>query len=140
MTLKPIAKPSTRRFPRMLAYPILLSIPIAGIYGGIRLGSIDSISNVALASQNGTPVENWTLFFLSLGIVSFMYLTHSYAHGTWRVRPASLITALVSLAALLLFGAWGLYGLTAISLMSFAFYWRKRRSQTQTQAVRDNAR
>jgi len=124
----------------VLAYPILLSIPIAGIYGGIRLGSIDSMSNFALVSQNGTPVENWTLFFLSLGVVLFMYLTHSYAQGTWRVRPAPLIAALVSLAALLLLGAWGLYGLGAASLMSFAFYWCKRRWQTQTPEVRDDAR
>jgi len=140
MTLEPVAEPSPRRFPRILAYPILLSIPIAGIYGGIRLGSIDSFADVALVSQNGTPVENWTLFLLSLGIVLFIYLAHSYAHGTFRVRPASLVTALVSLAALLLFGAWGLYGLTAICFLSFAFYYHKRRSQTQTPDVRDNAR
>lgn len=132
MTLNATDEPSPRRFPRALAYPILLGIPIAGIYGGIRLGNIESIAVLAPASQNDTPVENWTLFLLSLGIVLFMYLAHIHAHRTVRVSPASLVAALVSLAALLLFGAWGLVGLGAVGILSFTLYYRRRRSRIQT--------
>ena len=122
---------SPRRFPRTLAYPMLLGIAIAGIYGGIRLGSIESIASVALASQNHTPVENWTIFLLSLGIVLFMYVGHIHAHRTLRVSAASLVAALGSLAALLLFGAWGLCGVVAVRGFSFALHAWRRRSRVQ---------
>jgi hypothetical protein len=104
----------------VVAYPLLLSLPIVALVGGIRLGKSDALSHVALLSQRGTPVENWTLFLISIGIVGFLYLGHCYETGTYRVRLGAVAVATGSSAALLLFGAWGLYGATVAAGILYA--------------------
>jgi hypothetical protein len=134
MTLANDVETPGKRFPRALAYPFLLVVLIGGIFGGIRLGSSELGSTVALASQNDTPIENWTLFFIGIGIVMFLYLERSYAQRNFAVSLTSLLVALAALLALLLFGAWGLGGFTVACILVYVGYylnWRlpNRRSQ-----------
>ncbi len=75
-----------------------------------------------LSSQNGTPVENWTLSLIAASIAIFMYLSWAYGNRTFRARPATFLLVLFYIAAIFLFGVWGLYA-TAIPSVLCLFVW-----------------
>jgi len=108
-----------RSVSRWIAYPLLLMLPIACIYGGIRLGSAGVASGFMLASHNHTPVENWTLSLITLGVAAFMYGYWAYSNHTFRFSIGSFILVIAYAAMMFVFGAWGLYGLFAVLLVWF---------------------
>jgi hypothetical protein len=127
MTLQPTSSRPAREVPRALAYPLLLCIPIVALLGAIKLVQKEALSRVAVLSQHGTPVENWMLFLIAVGIVGSLYLGHCYAHRLYRVPQSVVVTAIVSFVALLVFGAWGLYALVSINMLWYAIARRHRR-------------
>jgi len=135
MTLSSDTAVPVRRFPRALAYPFWVVVLVCGIFGGIKLGGSQIASRVVLASQNDTPVENWTLFLLGIGVVMFFYVDHLYAHRSFRVPLAPMFVAVAALAALLLFGAWGLGGIAVACVLTYVAYYLRWRLRTQRSQV-----
>jgi len=115
---------SAREVSRWLAYPLLFVVPIGCIYLGIKLGSAEVGARLMLSSQNGTPVENWTLSLIAACIAIFMYSSWAYKHKTLRVRPKSFLMILTYIVLIFLFGVWGLYALGIPSVICL-FYWIK---------------
>jgi hypothetical protein len=110
--------------PRWIAYPLLLAIPVVCIYAGIGLGNAGVASHLMVTSHNGTPIENWTLSLITVCIALFMYGAWARAHRSFRFRPSTLLLVIAYIAAIFLFGAWGLLGsfvLSAFSLLAIAF-------------------
>ena len=91
-----------------------------------------------LASHNGTPVENWTLSLIAISVAMFMYASWAYSNRTLRARPTTFILIFVFIAAVFVFGAWGLYA-TAIPSVLFLFVWmRYKRRQAGKDALTDD--
>jgi hypothetical protein len=100
----------SRTVPRLLAYPLLIVVPIVCIYAGIRLGAAGVASGLMVSSQTGTPVENWTLSLIALAIALFTYVSWAYGNRTLRVRPIAFALVSIYIVNIFVFGAWGLYG------------------------------
>ncbi|MEM6485949.1 MAG: hypothetical protein AAF662_13325 [Pseudomonadota bacterium] len=98
-----------RDVPRFLAYPLLIVMPILCIWGGIKLGSNNVLAHLMLSSQNGTPVENWTVSLIAVFIALFSYLSWAYGNRTFRVRWISFIFALIYIVTAFVFGIWGIF-------------------------------
>ena len=113
-----------RDVPRLLAYPLLLAVPAACIYFGIRLGRDGIGAQFMLASQHGTPVENWTLSLIAFCIALFMYLSWAYGNRTLRARPTRFLLVFAFIAMIFVFGVWGLYA-TALPSVLCLFVWMR---------------
>ena len=123
---------------RLVLYPVLLAIPIGSIYAGIRLGSAGVGEQLMVSSQNGTPVENWTLFFIAASIALVMYANWAYNNRTLRFRLASFLVAATYIAAVFVFGVWGLYAMGIPSILClFAWFRYKRRAATESPPTTD---
>ncbi len=86
-----------------------------------------------LSSQNGTPVENWTLFFIATSIALVMYANWAYNNRTLRFRPATFLVAAVYIAAVFVFGVWGLYAMGIPSILClFAWFRYGRRASANS--------
>lgn len=121
-------EPPTRQVPRLLAYPLLLVIPVLCIFWGIKLGSKGVWEDLMLTSQNGTPVENWTLSLIATSIAVFMYSSWAYGNRTFRARPVSFVVVLTYIGAIFVFGVWGLYAAmipSALCLWIWLRHWRR---------------
>lgn len=69
----------------------------ANIYLGIRLGSAGMGAELMVSSQNGMPVENWTLFFIATSITLVMYANWAFNNRSIRFRPSSFLVAAASI-------------------------------------------
>ena len=122
-----------RTISRLVIYPILLAIPIGSIYFGIRLGSAGVGKQLMVSSQNGTPVENWTLSLIATSIALVMYANWAYNNRSLRFRLSSFLVAAAYIVAVFVFGVWGLYAMGIPSILClFAWFRYKRRAAANT--------
>lgn len=117
MTSEPTPKHPARSIPRLVAYPLLIALPIASVYGGIKLGSARVGAGLMLASQQGTPVENWTLSLIALSIALFMYASWAYGNRTLRAKSSTFVLAATYIVVMFVFGAYGLFAVAILSLL-----------------------
>ncbi len=118
-----------RTISRLVLYPVLLAVPIGSIYLGIKLGSAGVGTELMVSSQNGTPVENWTLFFIATSIALVMYANWAYSNRSLRFKLPTFLLAATYIAAVFVFGVWGLYAMGIPSILClFAWFRFKRRA------------
>ena len=113
-----------RTISRWVLYPILFAVPIASIYAAIRLGAAGVGTQLMFSSQNDTPVENWTLFFIATSIALVMYANWAYNNRTLRFRLATFLLAVTYIAAVFVFGAWGIYVMGIPSILCLIAWFR----------------
>lgn len=113
--------------PRVLAYPLLLAVPVVCIFLGISLGRNAVGAQFMLSSQNGTPVENWVLSLIASSIALFMYGSWAYSNRTLRVQPTTAILVLTYIGAIFVFGVWGLYASIIPSAVCLLLWMRYKR-------------
>ena len=111
-----------RDVPRLLAYPLLFIVPIACIFFGILLGKNEVGAQLMLSSQHGTPVENWTLSLITASIALFMYASWAYGNRTLRARPTTFLLVFAYIAAIFVFGVWGLYAIAIPSVLCLSVW------------------
>lgn len=103
------------RFPRLLAYPLLIIGAIAAILFGLGLSDIEPLADIAITSQRGSPAENWVMFLLVIWIAALLYAIHAFEHRTPVVEGQNVALVAVTAVLVLLFG---MYGATAVAVLS----------------------